>query len=245
MATFRAAAKTDSAGGSSFSVSKPTGVVANDVQYLWASCDGSGHALTASGGATWNAVTAALSITNGDTSSARLLRQVAGGSEPASYTVSVPGGSQATAIISSWSGVDTTTPEAAGPTTNNPNSASPPASPVSMTNAGVTTTATNQTVLWFGHVDWNSSSAAAFTAPSGFGVQTNSSSTPAQFSNGIIADNVFASAGATGAINGTGTLSGQSGNFITITLALKDAGGAAATSLVMPRRMARMSSQFR
>lgn len=230
MSTFVAATKTDATSGS-FSAAAPAGLASGHVQYAWITSDGFGNTLSISGGATWTALTGNLGIANGDTATVRLFRQVAGGAEPANYTVTNSGATATTVIIRAESGVNTTTPEATALTTSNPDSASPPASPVSMTNSGVTTTAANQKVLWFGFVDWNSATAAAFTAPGSFSVQTNCQSTPAQFSNGIIADRTYTSAGATGAIDGTGTLAAQSGNFVTISLALLDAASASVPRL--------------
>jgi hypothetical protein len=203
------------------SLAKPSGVVSGDVQWVLISEDGNPGTPTISGGATWTALGTLQNVTNGDLQCFILYRQIAGGAEPANYTISAPSGNATSVVCVAYAGVDNATPEAATTTVNNPNSASPPSSPVTITGNSITTTAANQTVLMLYGVDWNSGSAAAFTAPSGF--TARATETPAQFSNGQIADKVFTSAGATGSITATGTLAGQVGNFVAFVVAIKDA----------------------
>jgi hypothetical protein len=166
------------------------------------------------GGATWFAAGPYQSITNGDTASFRLFVQVAGASEPSTYSLTTSH-STATAIgIVAYSGADVSggaLAALAAQLATNPNSASPPTSPVSIAASAITTTAANQTVVWFGMVDWNSASAAAFTDPAG--TTRRAVSTPAGFDNLLIVDFVQAAAGSTGTITGTGTLAAAAGNF--------------------------------
>jgi hypothetical protein len=225
MATFRNASSA-SGNSNSVSVSKPTGLTAGDVQYFRIDVDGSGATIgTPSGGATWTQVGTTQSVTNGDGQTVALFRQIAGSSEPASYTVSVPTGNWVGNIVA-YSGADGTTPQDTF-SVNNPNSASPPASAITLTGTGITTANANETVLFFGGVDWDSSSAMTWTAPSGF--TSRSAVNPAgNFCNSLIAEKIFTSAGATGNITATGTLAGAHGNFVAFVVALKDAAQGAA-----------------
>lgn len=216
MSTFRSASS-----GNSGTITKPAGVVQNDVQIAILASDG-GTPSTISGGATWTQIGTTQQISNGDTQNLAVYRQVAGAAEPASYTIS--GTTDFSVIIAAYIGVDTTTPIAAFGFTN-PNSASPPSSPVSMATTAISTTAVNQTVVWAGTVDWNSTSVAAFTDPSS--TNRRAAVTPALFSNAILCDFVQAASGTTGTITGVGTLSGGIGNFAAVLIALKDAASAA------------------
>jgi len=219
MATFRNASSVSSS-GATVSVTKPTGVVQDDVQLLYAFCDQSGVTLGVTGGAAWTQVGSTQNVTNGDTATCVVFRQVAGASEPASYSVSNSASSATSVIIVAYSGCDTSTPIAAQLATN-PNSASPPASPVSIAANAITTTASSQTVVFFAGVDWNSSTAAAFTDPAS--TTRRAVETPAQFSSGLACDFVQVSAGTTGTITGTGTLAAASGNYVAWLIALDDA----------------------
>ena len=218
MATFRNASSVSFSAASS-SITKPTSLAENDVQLAFITADGTAANLSISGGATWTQIGTTQTVSNGDTARVALYRQVAGASEPASYTVSNSSSTPCSCVLVAYSGVDTTSPIAAQLATN-PNSVSPPASPVSIAANAITTTAANQTVVWFGFVDWNTSTAAAFTDPSS--TTRRAVQTPAQFSCALAVDFVQTSAGTTGTITGTGTLSAAAGNFVAWLVALAD-----------------------
>lgn len=98
-------ADSEATGGSSFTCPKPTGVQADDFM-LMVVCHGAGSAATSSG---WTQV---LSQTTGASwSRTTVLRKVAGGSEPSSYTVNAESSfSTLPVIITAYRGVDTTNP---------------------------------------------------------------------------------------------------------------------------------------
>jgi hypothetical protein len=207
-----------SAVGATYSVTKPSGLTSGDVQYAFVHCDNTSVG-SISGGATWTQIGSEQAMASGDGARFSLWRQVAGGSEPASYTVSNSGANGSSAVIVAYSGVNTSTPEAAQLATNG-NSGSPPSSPVSIAINAITTTANNQVVVWFGLVDWNSGSAATFTDPAS--TTRRAVETPAQFSNALAVDFTKATAGSTGTISGTGTLAAATGNYGGWMIALLD-----------------------
>ena len=165
MATFRNSS-TASGESSNTSINKPAGVVSGDVQYALMVVNGSSATITISGGATWSLL-GTLTITNGQTGKYKLYRQVAGSSEPSTYTVAAS--DQWSGQVRAYSGVNSSTPEATAVVTDQTDH-SPDPSPVTLTTSGITTTATNQTVIKLGSVCWNGdSSGASWTDPAGFG----------------------------------------------------------------------------
>lgn len=243
MATFRDSSSTYSASGASYSAAKPSGTVQGDFQLAFMAADATGSNLSISGGATWAQVGSYQNITNGDTCSFSLYAQIAGAAEPANYTVTKDGGGtqNSVCLILSYSGVDvsgTIANAIAAQLATNPNSVSPPSSPVSIDASAITTTDDNQTVVWFGLVDWNVGTTAAFTDPSS--TTRRAVQTPNDFSNALAVDFVKASAGSTGTVSGTGTKAGQSGNFGAWLIALKNAASTGA-----PRQMMHYSRQRR
>lgn len=220
--------------GPNLAPTKPAGTVSGDLQLMFCVVDGTGETGgVPTGGATWVAIDVWQNISNGDTASFRLYAQVAGGSEPASYSLTTSHSNDSVILILAYSGVDTSGGAAAAlaaQLATDPNSASPPASPVSIAANAITTTAANQTVVWFGTVDWNSASASAFTDPASTTRRAVKTSQP--FSNALGVDFVQAGAGSTGTITGTGTLAAASGNFGAWMVALKDAPVTSATVVV-------------
>lgn len=161
---------------------------------------------------------------SGDGGSIWYYYKIAGASEPSTYQFTYTGAATRCAYAcAAYSGVDTTTPLAASLVTN-PNLGTPPSSPVSMAANAVTTTADNQTVLYGGFVDWNSSTACAFTAPTEIGGFTErAKQNTASFCNCVLYEGTKTAAGSTGTVTATGTLSGASGNYIAALVALNDA----------------------
>jgi hypothetical protein len=226
MATFRGASSVTNLSGASFTVAKPAGLQEGDVQLAFIATDGDVVTSVISGGATWTLVDR-LFVTNGDANTFALFWQVAGASEPATYDVSTGFNWDTSVLILAYSGVDNTTPIATQLATN-PDSGSPPSSPVSIAANAITTTADNQMVVWFGGVDWNSSSAADFTDPAS--TTRRAIENGAGWSNALAVDFVQASAGSTGTVTGTGTLAAASGNFLAWMVALEDSGSSPQTA---------------
>lgn len=236
MATFRDFAVTNTIGSAAATYNKPSGTVQGDLQLMFVVIDGTGDPLNIpTGGATWSLVDRQ-NISNGDTDTIAIFAQIAGASEPSTYSqVTAHAGSSVCALIVSYSGVDTTGGTGlsciAASGFTNPNLVTAPSSPVLMAATAITTTAVNQTVVWLGAVDWNSGTAAAFTDPSS--TTRRAVNTPASFVNGLITDFVQASVGTTGTITGTGTLTGQLGNYYAALIALKNS---APTILPLPQQ---------
>ena len=222
MATFRNATSA-SFNAASGTVSKPTGLAQNDLQLAFINADSGGATVSISGGATWTRIGSNLFNFNGDGQAVGLFWQIAGAAEPSTYTVTNNASSYTAVVLVAYSGADTASPIAAEGVTN-PNLASPPSSPVSMATTAITTTAANQTVCWFGCVDWSIGGAPAFTDPSS--TTRRVAETPGTlFANGICCDFVQVSQGSTGTITGTGTLATAVGNFVGWLVAIKDAAG--------------------
>ena len=236
MATFRDSAVTNTVGGPAATYNRPSGTVQGDLQLMFVAIDGTGNQLAVpTGGATWSLVDRQ-NISNGDTQTVAVFAQIAGASEPSTYSeVTDAAGNPVCALIVAYSGVDTSGGTGlsciAASLFTNPNSVGVPTSPVSMAAGPITTTAVNQTVVWLGCVDWNSATAAAFSDPSS--TTRRAVNTPASFVNGLITDFVQASAGSTGTITGTGTLAGQAGNYYAALIALKNS---ASTVLPVPQQ---------
>ena len=211
-------------------VNKPPLLAQNDVQFAWITSDNSGATLGISGGATWAQVGSSLNTTNGDRQTTVLFVQVAGASEPATYAVTNSLGNYTTVTVVAYAGVDTTTPIAAQLATN-PDSASPPSSPVAIDASAITTTAPDQKVLFFGSVDFSTAGAATFTDPAG--TTRRSALTPADFGNALVCDFTKVSAGSTGTISGSASIA--VGNPISWLVALtKTAAGGSPTLTAQP-----------
>lgn len=217
---FRAKSSADFGSGSSGSIAVPAGTASGDAVVGEITADGSGLTLSFSGGATWTHETA-LSITNGDAQTSRLATKIAGGSEGANYTWNNSGGNNLTVGVASYSGVDAALLDVAV-VANNPNSASPPASPISAVCSSVTTVTNDAMVLMWFVVDNNGGVAGTWGAPAGTTARITQN--PAQFSNMLMVEFGQTTAGATGSKTATYTSAGISGNFSGYTVAIRPAG---------------------
>lgn len=211
---------------SSGTLAAPSGIASGDIVAAILSADGTGLTLGISGGSAWSQPVTTQNVTNGDTQTVAVFWKVAGASEPANYTVSNSGASGMSVSVAAWSGGSGVLDFS---TIINPNSVTPPGSPVSMPATGGNTTAANNLNVYLGTVDWNSSNAAAFTGPSGY--TDRAVHTPAAFANTYIGEQVQASVGATGSPAATGTLAGASGNYVAALLSFKIAGGSSGAAL--------------
>jgi hypothetical protein len=106
------------------------------------------------------------------------------------------------------------------------------ASPVSIIGTGVTTAFANDKVLFFGTSDHagGASLTTGFTPPSGFTERLDVTTGP--WTNITLADKTFATAGATGDITGTSTLSSGTAAYGAIVVALRGTGTGGAQSIV-------------
>lgn len=196
-------------GSTSVTITKPTGTVSGDVLIL--------HIITET-----NKVITATGWTQIDNvvSAGTVLRyasyyKVAGGSEPASYTINVASGTYTEGIIACYSGVDNTTPINAHTTAEASGSTSTPTIP------SVTTTVAN-TMLSVGLSEWFGKDWSGFT-PTGFtrdaGITTSAGLDVGSFHEAV------AASGATGTTAVTWS-SASAGNVHSITVvALAPAGG--------------------
>jgi hypothetical protein len=170
--------------GTSVAPAVPTGTVAGDVMIATVNVDA---AVTISPPTGW---TAATPNTSGSHQTARLFWKVATSGETAT-TFSHPGASVAmSAVVSTYRGVDNTTPmDSAGVASSNASSLNVPA-------PSITTVTADAWVVWAGCYD---SGTFAVTAPP----STNSRHQVASGYRSTIADYIMATPGATGIKTGT------------------------------------------
>jgi hypothetical protein len=234
--TFRAATVASFASGASNTVAVPTGTVSGDGVVGFMSADTTSiTTFSISGGSAWSSLTKQ-EVTVGDTQTAGLFYKSAGGAEPANYTCANSASGAISIIIASYSNVDAAVLDGAVGTAtsiNNPNLATPPSSPVSITANAVTTATANADVIACYTVDWNASTVASFTDPAG--TNRRGVSTPSRFCNALMVDFTQVSPGSTGSVVATGTRAGNTGNSVAFMLALKPAagGGAAADESIV------------
>ena len=225
--TFKDAECTTGFSSSSVVATAPTGVVAGDVLVAVVSTDDSSETVTATG---WTVVSTD-SITNGDEQASALLYKVATGSDSFTFNEST-NGAYTGICIGAWSGVDNTTPLDVTPSVNNPNSPTPPSSPITETATGITTVKNGDQLVWLVAQDSTSAngdvSGNGPTPPSGM---TSRAHTPnGGFWNAAMADGSQTTAGATGNQSGLYTNSGDSGNFVAYLVALRPASSGGGTS---------------
>ena len=222
-----------SAPGATFSVDRPSGTVSGDFQLLLLTCDNNARSHTVSGGGVWTLLGTkqVVNAAGADGCVVEVFKQVAGASEPLTYTVTedTSQGSGTTAYcILSYSGVDTTTPIDVWSVVN-ANSTTIPASPVTMTATAVVTTVANTMLVYLSAWDASNSGAiGSYTSPSGYTGRV-SESVASNFSNAFADDKGLATAGGSGTPGGVVTQSATSGNFITYLVALKPTSGGAVT----------------
>jgi uncharacterized protein YbdZ (MbtH family) len=198
-----AAIGNNGAGGSTLTLSVPAGTSSGDVMVAHVDVRTAGNSIAAPAG--WSLVL------RQDSSSAIATAtyvKVAGSSEPSSYTWSFGTSGEASGGIASYIGVNNSTPVDAAHAQYN-------ASTSNVDNSGVTTTVTNDMLVY----------AVGFAAittvnvPSGFTEQWRTSSNSLTTSE--MSQENFASVGATGPIHGTLSVSNSN---ITMLIALKPAG---------------------
>ena len=90
MSAFRSAASVSGTvvTGTPISVTKPAGVVSGDVQLVFTVINLNGTTQAISGGAAWTRIGTSQTVNQGDKEQFDCWYQVAGGSEPSSYSVS-------------------------------------------------------------------------------------------------------------------------------------------------------------
>src|SRR6266478_1341762 len=202
-----AATGTNSAGGSTVTITKPAGTLSGDVMVAHVVVRTAGNTITPPAG--WHLV---LRQDSGWSISTASYVKVAGSAEPASYTWSFGTADEASGGIASYSGVNTTTPVDASHAQYNRLSSNDD-------NTGVTTTTANDLLVYAVGI----TVATTVNAPAGFTQEwstTSHSSTTSEMSQEI-----FSSIGATGTLHGTHN--GGANSNITLLIALKPAGVAA------------------
>lgn len=226
---FRNKSSSDFGSGTSGTIAVPTSTASGDAVIGAISADGSGLTLSFSGGATWTHATA-LSITNGDAQTFRLGHKSAGASEGTNYTWNNSGGNACSVGVASYSGADSAVIDVAV-VSNNPNSASPPSSPITATANSVTTVTDQDMVLVWYTVDLNGGVSGTWGSVTG--ATTRISQSPAQFSNMLMAEFSQSPAGATGNKTVTYTAAGNAGNPAAYTIAIKPAGAGGVTAALI------------
>lgn len=191
-------------------LTKPSGVVSGDVMYASVMVANATTHATAPG---WTEVAWKAETNNATTLT--ILRLVAGGSEPANYTFTGAAAQTISGSITALIGVDNTTPEDAAATVNSGN--------------GVTLTAPTITTVtdgawWLVYFNTNGN-ATTLSLPTGF---TNDVVTFGSLGDMIRQDHkLIASHGATGTATSTQDDASGTDWWVTISLAIRPAGGVA------------------
>jgi hypothetical protein len=141
------------ANATSLTANKPSGVIAGDV--MVAVFTNNNQTVTRPSG--WTQLYNMVAST-GNSFSQSLCYKVAGGSEPANYTFSVPSAAPLVLVITAWSGVDNVSPINGQYETNNPGGASEP-----VTGPFIDTTTVNGHMLYFRAVRFPGSTIPSFT----------------------------------------------------------------------------------
>src|SRR5829696_4951601 len=178
-------------GATSVSVTKPTGVQANDLLVAHVMVTGNVTATIAGSG--WTAVT---SGTAANTVTQASFYKIAGGSEPASYSFTWTGSQAAAAIVTAYYGVKSSSPfdlSSAIASTNNT---------TSVTAGTLTTTANDDIVLAF----FGSASNSTYTPPASWNERGDVGTTGISASTD---DQINVTAGATGNAVATSTVSAR------------------------------------
>jgi len=221
---------------SSLVVTKPAGAVQDDILIACKVIDNTGDTIT------WPTGFVGLTGTPITTSSVDgqqfwVAYKIAGGSEPANYTLQTA--NNGIGFIAAYSGRDPVSPI---DRQNVNNSGSGAASPwtVSITPGSVTNTGCDLIVIWGDDV--NGGVDVTHTMPSVPGTFTSradlNGAGAANFMNCVIGDlENWGSSGAPGVIAGVGTSAGRTADWAVAFIALKPAaGGGAASSLIVPSR---------
>jgi outer membrane biosynthesis protein TonB len=198
-----ATANTNGSGGATLTLTVPTGTSSGDVMVAHVIVQTAGNVITAPAG--WNLV---LRQDSSSSISTALYVKVAGATEPTSYSWTFGTAGQASGGIASYIGVNTSSPIDASHAQYN-------ASSSNVNNSGVTTTTTNDMLVYAVGIVVP----ATVNVPSGFTEKWWTGSNSATTSE--MSQELFTSVGATGTIHGT--LNTANSN-ITLLLALKPAG---------------------
>src|SRR6187200_2816128 len=178
-------------GATSVSVTKPTGVQANDL--LVAHVMVTGNVTASIAGSGWTAITSGTAANQATQAS---FYRIAGGSEPASYSFTWTGSQAAAATVTAYYGVLSSSPFdvfSAIASTNNT---------TSVTAGTLTTTANDDIVLAF----FGSASNSTYTPPGGWNERGDIGTTGI---SGSVADEIKVTAGATGNVSATSTVSAR------------------------------------
>lgn len=159
-------------------------------------------------------------ITNGDTQSASWGWTVATGTDSFAFTFSDGGDSP---TVSIWAGSALSgTPIDVTPSGNNPNSASPPSSPIAATGLSISPPDAGCDIVLLAAWDSNNGGGNTYAASGSMVVRTSGGS---GFSPVAIASFTQVASGATGNQIVTRTQAGDAGNFIAYLVALAPSGG--------------------
>ncbi len=104
------ASDTDPGNVTTLTVARPADTQANDLLIFVLAKDGNGAIDTPTGGGTWTLINEGACTGGGGPCRLGVWRRIAGGSEPANYTVTWTGGDEAVGYILRYTGVDTVTP---------------------------------------------------------------------------------------------------------------------------------------
>lgn len=223
-AAFRSAATSGAAGSlgvTTFTATAPAGIVAGDILVAIINLDNATQVITFPTG--WTQVSTD-HITNGDGETTSWGWKVATGTDAFGFSWTVSNVDHEV-VVAAYSGRNTTTTIDVTPSVNNPNSATPPNSPVSVSASTITPVTNGDDVLWLAGMDPAITCNGAWTAP---GTLTLRSTTPSvNCAPTALADFNQTTAAATGTLTGTWTQSGDHGNFIGYLIALRPAAGAA------------------
>ncbi|HKO73924.1 MAG TPA: hypothetical protein VJU01_01285, partial [Gaiellaceae bacterium] len=178
-------------GATSVSVTKPTGVQANDL--LVAHVMVTGNVTASIAGSGWTAVQSG-SAANAATQAS--FYKIAGGSEPASYSFTWTGSQAAAATVTAYYGVKSSGALDVSSTVASTNNTT------TVTANGVTTTANDDIVLAF----FGSASNSSYTPPGGWNERGDVNTTGI---SGSTADEIKVTAGGTGNVSATSTVSAR------------------------------------
>ena len=202
--------------GSLNNVTKPTGVVQDDLIILAFACDGSANGNVLDQPGDWTSAFTALHPT-GDGQYLHVYYKFAGGSEPSAYSFqsNASGGNDVGYICAAFRGVDKTTPLDVSIVTTTNSSGNTSVVSVSLTGATVATE--NAVVVWVAAGDPNSASSGTWGVPSGY------SSADTRFANfaPLAIGYKTVSAGATGSIAGSLTFTGGTAGFAGAVIVLR------------------------
>ena len=222
---FRNASTAYTSGSNSLTGTAPSGTTAGDVLIAIFSQDGSGATLTFPTG--WTKVRTD-NITNGDQQTVAWGWKIATGSDSYAFTGST--GNDIGVCIAAYTGRDGTTPVEIS-TVNNPNSASPPTSPVSVTATGLTTSNIDD-IVYLGACDTNGGN-GLWTSPAAMTLRTETTNS-GSFCALMIGDFSQSSAGVVANQTGTWTNGTNQGNPLAYLVALQPSGGGGGSNVLQP-----------